>query len=105
MIWAYPVTAEETPHQVRIDGGERRSRPLERPTPWRCPFVQGRLLERGPRVATDRDRVRDQRTSDRLRARQRVSLSAFVRLLRSRCSSFPMIDIRNLDAPCIVDDF
>ena len=21
VIWAYPVTAEETPHQVRIDGG------------------------------------------------------------------------------------
>ncbi len=22
VVWAYPVTAEETPHQVRIDGGE-----------------------------------------------------------------------------------
>jgi hypothetical protein len=22
VIWAYPVTAEETPHQVRMDGGE-----------------------------------------------------------------------------------
>jgi len=21
VVWAYPVTAEETPHQVRIDGG------------------------------------------------------------------------------------
>jgi hypothetical protein len=22
VVWAYPVTAEETPHQVRMDGGE-----------------------------------------------------------------------------------
>ena len=22
VVWAYPVTAEETPHQVRVDGGE-----------------------------------------------------------------------------------
>ena len=22
VVWAYPVTAEETPHQARIDGGE-----------------------------------------------------------------------------------
>ncbi len=22
VVWAYPVTAEETPHQIRMDGGE-----------------------------------------------------------------------------------